>query len=124
MRLSEQFRPWPSVSPKWWVNNPGHVIIIPVPHVENLYDLPDSLAVPLLGAVRRAALALKAAYRCAGTSVRQHNEPAGNQDVWHLHVHVFPRYDGDGLYGSPSRPAGLGEMDDFAARLRPAYLTL
>ncbi|MER5390020.1 RtcB family protein [Saccharopolyspora sp. NPDC002686] len=31
---------------------------------------------------------------------RQHNEPAGDQDVWHHHVHVFPRYPGDDLYGS------------------------
>jgi histidine triad (HIT) family protein len=29
---------------------------------------------------------------------RQHNEPAGNQDVWHYHMHVFPRYAGDDLY--------------------------
>jgi histidine triad (HIT) family protein len=112
------------VSPKWGVNNEGHVIVIPVQHVENLYELPDSLAAPLLGAVRRAALALKAAYGCAGTSIRQHNEPAGNQDVWHLHVHVFPRHEGDGLYGAPSRQAQHGEMNDYAVRLRRAYAAL
>ncbi len=35
---------------------------------------------------------------CSGTSIRQHNEPSGDQDVWHLHVHVFPRHDTDDLY--------------------------
>jgi histidine triad (HIT) family protein len=30
--------------------------------------------------------------------LRQHNEPAGNQDRWHYHMHVFPRYAGDDLY--------------------------
>ena len=48
--------------------------------------------------VQRVAVAMRAAYACDGISVRQHNEPAGGQDVWHLHVHVFPRYDGDRLY--------------------------
>ena len=109
------------VSPRWWVNNEGHVIVIPLAHVENLYVIPDALAVPLMAALRRTALALKGAYSCAGTSVRQHNEPAGNQELWHLHFHVFPRYEGDEFYGSAFRPAGPGEMDDRAARLRAAY---
>lgn len=112
------------VSPKWWVNNEGHVLVIPSVHVENLYDAPDSLGAPLLAGVRRAAQALKAAYGCPGTSTRQHNEPAGNQDAWHFHVHVFPRYEDDGLYGSPARRAELQEMDHYAARLRVAYPTL
>ncbi len=41
---------------------------------------------------------MRSAYDCEGTSTRQHNEPAGNQDVWHLHVHVFPRHGDDRLY--------------------------
>ena len=41
---------------------------------------------------------MRASYDCAGISTRQHNEPAGNQDVWHLHVHVFPRHHDDRLY--------------------------
>lgn len=109
------------VSPKWWIKNEGHVLVVPLEHVENLYDLPDQLAAPLLSAMRRAALALKAAYTCPGTSVRQHNEPAGNQDVWHFHVHVFPRYEDDGLYGSISRGASPEEMDAYATRLRDAF---
>lgn len=48
----------------------------------------------------RTAIAIRQSYRCDGTSTRQHNEPAGNQDVWHFHVHVFPRYAGDRLYAT------------------------
>jgi histidine triad (HIT) family protein len=47
---------------------------------------------------KQVALALKATYNCEGVSTRQHNEPAGNQDVWHYHLHVFPRYKDDNLY--------------------------
>ena len=83
-----------------WPNNAGDVLIVPNEHIENLYALPGELAVPLHEMTRRIALALKTAFECTGTSTRQHNEPHGGQDVWHYHVHVFPRYANDGLYGS------------------------
>ena len=72
------------------------------------------------GLTRRIVIGLKEAFACDGTSTRQHNEPAGNQDLWHLHVHVFPRYDGDDLYGSWYRDSTYEERLDFAARLQAA----
>jgi histidine triad (HIT) family protein len=86
------------IGAKWWVNNPGHVLVIPNDHFENLYDIaPDALAA-VYATVQRVAVTMKAAYDCNGVSTRQHNEPAGNQDVFHLHVHVFPRWRHDELY--------------------------
>jgi histidine triad (HIT) family protein len=75
--------------------------------------------------VRRVAIALKNAYECDGTSTRQHNEPGGNQDVWHLHVHVFPRYLGDRLYerSEEMRWATPAERAPYAAKLRAALRT-
>lgn len=86
------------VSGKWWKSNPGHVIIIPNEHIENIYDMPEAIGHAVFDASKKAAMALKEAYGCGGVSTRQHNEPAGNQDVWHYHFHVFPRYEGDNLY--------------------------
>ncbi|HWY60490.1 MAG TPA: HIT family protein [Rhizomicrobium sp.] len=86
------------VAGKWWRSNPGHVIIIPNKHVENLYDMPQEISHKIFDFSKTAAIALKAAYGCDGTSMRQHNEPAGNQDVWHFPLHVFPRYVNDDLY--------------------------
>ena len=106
-----------------WPNNPGHVLVIPNAHFENLYDLPDWLGAPLHVAARRLALAMKRAYRCHGTSTRQHNEPAGNQDVWHFHQHVFPRYDGDDLYRSEKLRYDDEERACYADRLRVALST-
>jgi histidine triad (HIT) family protein len=51
------------------------------------------------------AVAIRSTYGCDGISTRQHNEPAGYQDVWHYHVHVFPRYTDDLLYGTKPYPA-------------------
>jgi histidine triad (HIT) family protein len=86
------------ISPRWWPNNPGHVIIIPNIHVENIYDLPRAEAHAIQDTAQLLALALKHTYHCHGISTRQHNEPAGGQDVWHYHLHVFPRYEQDDLY--------------------------
>ena len=86
------------VAPKWWPRNHGHVIVVPLDHVENIYAIDDALLGDVYASAKRIALALKEAYACDGTSMRQHNEPAGYQDVWHLHVHVFPRWENDDLY--------------------------
>ena|GEM_PF-3675821 len=48
--------------------------------------------------VKYISIAIRKTYNCDGVSLWQHNEPAGDQDLWHFHVHVFPRYSGDGLY--------------------------
>ena len=71
---------------------------MPNEHIENLYDMPAPVGHAMFDLLQLTAIALKETYRCDGTSIRQHNEPAGNQDVWHFHIHVFPRYAGDDLY--------------------------
>lgn len=108
------------VSSAWWPGNAGHVLVVPNEHYENVYDIPEALlgAVQALG--KRIALALKATYGCEGTSFRQHNEPAGNQELWHYHLHVFPRYSGDDLYvRTPERrDTTPNERSPYAQRLR------
>ncbi|HVU80025.1 MAG TPA: HIT domain-containing protein [Candidatus Paceibacterota bacterium] len=86
------------IAGKWWRSNPGHVIIMPRRHIENIYDMPDYMAHRISDYAKVVALALKKGYGCDGVSTRQHNEPAGNQDVWHYHLHVQPRWTGDNLY--------------------------
>ena len=110
------------VAPKWWPRNPGHVLVVPDRHVENLYDADEETLGAVYETARRVALAMREAYGCPGTSTRQHNEPGGGQDVWHLHVHVFPRWPGDGLYvrQEEARWATPEERAPYAARLRDA----
>lgn len=87
------------VAPKWWVSNPGSVIVIPNHHYENIYDITDESLDHVYRTVKMIATAIRNSYSgCTGTSTCQHNEPDGNQDVWHFHAHVFPRHRGDNLY--------------------------
>jgi histidine triad (HIT) family protein len=109
------------ISSHWWPHNPGHVIVIPNQHYENIYDLPLSAASAIHALVREIAVAMKQQYRCPGVSTRQHNEPAGNQDVWHYHLHVFPRYHDDQLYHSQRRRTTLEERQPYALQLRTYF---
>jgi histidine triad (HIT) family protein len=108
------------ISPHWWSNNPGHVVIIPNEHHENLYVTPDALLGAAAVLSKRVALTLIEAYGCAGTSVRQHNEPAGGQDMWHYHLHVFPRYVGDDLHGGVPELITPEQRSPYAERVRMA----
>lgn len=108
------------VASHWWPGNPGHVLVIPNRHIEHLYSFPDELGAALMRMTRRVAIAMKLAYGCDGVSTRQHNEPAGYQDVWHFHQHVFPRWSGDSLYERHSERsvADGNEVGRRAAALR------
>ncbi len=114
-------RVWVKMNPRWWPGNEGGALVIPVLHYENVYDLPPDLGSDLQQAIRDTALTMKAAFACDGVSTRQHNEPAGSQDVWHYHVHVFPRYDGDDLYGSHAHWAPTDQLSVRAGMLREAW---
>jgi len=109
-----------TIAPKSWPNNRGHVLVIPTGHYENIYDIPDEVLRDVYSMVKRVSLAIRSTYDCDGTSTRQHNEPAGGQDVWHLHVHVFPRYANDQLYLNDKDSVFLPEAErlPYAERLR------
>ncbi len=116
---NESVVPW--INAQWWPKNHGAVLISPVRHFENIYYLPPELAVGIQTAARFVSLAMKQCYGCDGVSTRQHNEPAGNQEVWHYHLHVFPRYVGDRLYERQKEKERfpISERVAYAQRLRP-----
>ena len=101
-----------------WPNNPGNVIIIPNEHYENIFDLPVAYASRIQAVTKAVALAMKIALGCDGVSTRQHNEPAGNQDVWHYHLHVTPRYEGDEFYATQRQLMPIAERAKYAQKIR------
>ena len=102
-------------------NNPGHVLVIPVAHAENLYGLPEREGVAMFRVTRAIARAMRAGIDCTGVSTRQHNEPHGSQDVWHVHTHNLSRFENDHLYAQPHVRNTLDDRKLYADRLR-SYL--
>jgi histidine triad (HIT) family protein len=98
----------------------GHTLIIPIQHVKNIYELPADLAGPLLSAAARVARAVKREFKADGVWVSQFNEPAAGQSVFHVHLHVIPRYLNDGLlkgFRLPD-PSDMTTLQALAARVQ------
>ena len=100
------------------LNNHGSLLLCPLEHFENIYVLPEPIGAHLFGVSKRLALALKAALGCDGVTIRQHNEPAGSQDVWHYHVHVVPRFANDRFYSARLHLVSLEERISLAELIR------
>ena len=82
----------------WIKNNPGHVIVVPNDHYENIYDMPDDLGAHIFSVARKIATKMREVYGCDGITLLQNNEPAGGQHAFHYHLHIFPRYEKDVLH--------------------------
>ena len=104
-------------------SDPGHVIVIPNEHFENIYDMSKEAGHAVFEAYQQTALALKEVYKCDGVSIMQHNEPAGNQEAWHYHLHIFPRTTGDELYANQKDNfwATMDEKEPYAKKLKPWF---
>lgn len=102
----------------------GHVLVVPIAHADTLDDLAPELIGPLFAVVQRMSIAVQRAFGAGGSFVAINTRTS--QSVPHVHVHVVPRNEGDGLF-SP-RPiwkrrtyASDGEASEYAQKLRVAY---
>ena len=105
--------------------NPGHVLVIPNRHAASLEEMNESAGECLFRTGQRIASALrKSGVRCDGVNFWLADGEAAGQEVFHVHLHVFPRYRGDGfkLSFSPSyhqRPE-RSVLEEVASRIRSA----
>ena len=105
--------------------NPGHVLVIPKAHAAYVEDLPRGAVGPILGASTEISRALRTSgIRCEAVSFYLANGREAGQEVFHVHMHVIPRWRGDGL-GLRVRTerghlADRKELDSLAAKIRTA----
>lgn len=100
--------------------NPGHTLVIPKANLERLSKLPDELSGALLAAARKVAQAAVAALGATGVNLVLNDGRAAGQAIPHLHLHVVPRFPGDGggsLHSLLPIKRGL-DLPGIAGRLR------
>ena len=75
----------------------GHALILPKAHAANIYEISDDMAAKAMILAKKMATKMTEALKCDGFNIVQNNgEPAG-QTVFHFHMHLIPRYEGDQL---------------------------
>ena len=73
----------------------GHTLILPKEHFDNIFDMDADTAGKLFSLAAAVARALKQATNCDGMNIVQNNGEIAGQTVFHFHMHLIPRYEGD-----------------------------
>ena len=98
----------------------GHTLVLPKAPAENLFDLEPSMAGALFQSTQIVAHAVRAAFKPDGIIVTQFNGSAAGQSVFHIHMHIIPRYTGTDLRRHGRGMADTATLEDHAERIRAA----
>lgn len=110
-----------SVFPARWqpAGNCGYSLLVTRAHVATLYELEDDDVAPVFTSVRDVARAVQWAFGADGTTIRQNNNPPG-QEIDHLHFHIVPRFVGDDFWNAETHEVEMETRRWQADALRSA----
>lgn len=98
--------------------NPGHTLVIPKSHRADIHEMTDMEYGALASRAKVVADLLSTKLSSDGTTIFQMNREAGWQTVFHAHIHVIPRFTGDGLHKPwDIKQASDAELDEIAKRI-------
>ena len=75
----------------------GHALILPKAHAANIYEISDELAAKAMILAKKMARVMTDALHCDGFNIVQNNGECAGQTVFHFHMHLIPRYNGDSV---------------------------
>lgn len=103
--------------------NEGHTLVVPKMHATHLSDMDADMGMRVFAAAHKLAQTMRDSdIRCDGVNLLLSDGPAAGQDVFHVHLHVLPRYEGDNFgfrLPNKSRPT-REDLDHTAAKIRGA----
>ena len=73
----------------------GHALILPKEHFRNIYDIDEDVAAKAMKLAKKMVKKMTDVLGCDGYNLVQNNEPCAGQTVFHFHMHLIPRYEGD-----------------------------
>lgn len=102
--------------------NPGHTLVIPKRHAENVFETTPEEWRAMSDLVHTLAIAVEKATGADGLNIKMNNREHGGQDVMHAHVHIVPRFRGDGVVKPITQQPAYesGEADAAVAKIRAA----
>ncbi len=104
--------------------NPGHTLVIPKKHYANMIEMPPHEAGRVFTSVAKVMKGVEKASKADGISVGQSNGKAASQDVFHMHVHIIPRYNHEMMSGFPNRKqTHRAELEEIGKKIKAAIET-
>ncbi|BES81914.1 HIT family protein [Pyrodictium abyssi] len=99
--------------------NPGHTLVVPKRHAEQLDQLTDEEAAALINAVKKLAPRIVKAVKAHGYNVVANNGKAAGQIIFHVHFHIVPRFEGDNCKFDCSRSKpSMEELREIGEQIR------
>ncbi len=98
--------------------NKGHCLVIPKEHHVDIFETPDELLAEMAKVVKKTAIAVKEGVGVEGVNVKINNGKVAGQVVFHHHIHVIPRFEGDGLNLWSGKSYGEGEADLYLEKIK------
>ena len=105
---------------------PGHVLVLPKQHIENIYSLREGLASRIMVAATKIAKAIKLQLSPDGLNLIQSNGVAAGQTIPHFHLHIVPRYKDDSVvlrFGHGNVPDDIKNLEQTASLLRSTLVS-
>ena len=100
--------------------NPGHVLVVPRHHYENIFDAPDTVLARLMVATKKITQKLRNGLGVQDINIGMNNGEHAGQVVFHAHIHVMPRTQADGYKLWQGKKYETGEAEKIGAKLRNA----
>lgn len=97
--------------------NPGHTLVISKKHYVNIEEISEEELCKVMKAVKKVGKAVKDGLGAVGYNVVSNNDPIAGQMVPHLHWHVIPRIENDGLPPWPQKEYKEGEAEEIIRKL-------
>jgi histidine triad (HIT) family protein len=97
---------------------PGHTLVIPKKHYANFEEIPEEELCKLILAVKKIGKSIKSGLGAKGYTVSENNDPVAGQVIPHIHFHIMPRSNEDGLELWPQGKYGEGEAVDILEKIK------
>jgi histidine triad (HIT) family protein len=91
--------------------HPGHTLVVPKEHATDIFEIPRDSWEHVMNEVHSLAPAVRSAAGADGLNIVMNNRRSAGQLVDHVHIHIIPRFNDDGLHGFPQHPYQDGEAE-------------
>lgn len=99
--------------------NIGHILIVPKVHYANLYETPNETIAHMMVVAKELSIAVKKALNAGGINIEMNNDGPAGQIIFHTHLHIIPRFIGDGFtHWHGARGYNEGEADIIVGKIK------